>query len=62
MHSRTRNHQDLFIAAAAVLLVFCPMLPAPLTVGLAVGLTAALLTFGIAGILRARLVWRKTSG
>lgn len=61
MSSRTRNHQDLFIAAA-VLVVFCPMLPAPLTVGLAVGLMAALLTFNIVRVLRARSARQKTPG
>lgn len=58
MNTRTRNHQDLFVTAATVLLVFSPMLPAPLTVVL----SASLLAIGIAFRLAAKPVRQETPG
>ena len=58
MNPRTRNDQDLFTAAATVLLIFSPMLPAALTVIL----SATLLAVGIGCRIAARPVRQETSG
>jgi hypothetical protein len=57
MNTRTRNHQEYFVAAATILLVFSPMLPALVTVGV----SATMLAIGIALQLAAKPARRETS-